>query len=69
MAPDTSVPVALADWTTVEKVQEGFALASKFGGDELMTCITVDANAKTLQPAVWRKPKGAFPNWTRAKPS
>ena len=47
MAPDKSVPAvvaALAARTTVEQVEEGFALAPKFDADGLLPCITTDAN-------------------------
>ncbi len=47
MAPDESVPAAvatLATRTTVEQVEEGLALAPKFDADGLLPCITTDAS-------------------------
>ena len=67
MVRDTSVLAALAAQTKIEKVEEGLALASIFGADGLIPCITAAANGKTLQPIAWRKPKGNFLNWKRAK--
>ena len=56
MVRDTSVLAALAAQTKIEKVEEGLALASIFGADGLIPCITAAANGKTLQPIAWRKP-------------
>ena len=47
MAPDKSVPAAVAAFatrTTVEQVEEGLALAPKFDADGLIPCIATDAN-------------------------
>jgi len=44
MAPDKSVPTAVAARTTVKQVEEGLALAPKFDADGLIPCITTDAN-------------------------
>ena len=47
MAPDTSVPAAVAAFaarTTVEQVEEGLALAPKFDADRLIPCIATDAS-------------------------
>ena len=47
MAPERSAPAATADFaarTTVEQVEEGFALAPKFDADGLIPCITTNAN-------------------------
>ncbi len=46
MAPDTSVPAAVAAFvarTTVEQVEEGLALAPKLDADGLIPCIATDA--------------------------
>ena len=47
MAPDKSVPAAVAAFATrktVEQVEEGVALAPKFDADGLIPCITTDAS-------------------------
>ena len=47
MAPDKSVPAAVAAFatrTTIEQVEEGLALAPKFDADGLIPCIATDAN-------------------------
>ncbi len=44
MTPENSVPAAFAARKTVEQVEEGLALAPKFGADGLIPCITTDAN-------------------------
>ena len=48
MVPDESVPaavVAVVARTTVERVEEGVALAPRFNSDGLIPCITTDASA------------------------
>ena len=44
MAPDKSVPAAVAAWTTVEQVEDGLALAPKFDADGLIPRNTTDTN-------------------------
>ena len=47
MAPDKTVPAAVVAFvarTTVERVEEGLALAPKFDADGLIPCVTTNAN-------------------------